>query len=424
LTSRRETGTNANKMFLLWCVDVLPKVYIFVQRLVSWTGRGFGSAPQQKHTRCQQWADSVQLLTKRKMFKTIQLLLICSLCFTGELLAQTPETITTATNKFLNTLTKDEFQKIRYEFGDTLRLKWTNLPVGLAPRTGVQYGMLSDSSKIVFHHLLTTILSSQGYLKVTSIMQLDDILNTLYQNAFDKGEINQERLTRIQNLKWSYDNFFISIWGDLKKDSNWGLNFGGHHISINMTVTKNSVSISPFFLGTDPAEVKLGKYSGLRILSKEEDYGFILLNFLTDNQKKKAILSQDVPKDIITNPNSSQRIMDYYGVSVKDMNNDQRAVLELLIQEYTHNFEHNLAHGLYDKIIKTGIEKVYFAWIGSTVRDKPHYYIIHGPDFIIKYDNYPNKGNHIHLILREKGNDFGADILKAHYENSEHHKKN
>ncbi len=38
-------------MFLPWCGDVLPKVCIFVPRLVSGTGRGFGSAPQQKHTR-------------------------------------------------------------------------------------------------------------------------------------------------------------------------------------------------------------------------------------------------------------------------------------------------------------------------------------------------------------------------------------
>jgi hypothetical protein len=44
-------------MFLLWCGDVLPKVYIFVPRLVSGTGRGFGSAPQQKHTRWQQYLD-------------------------------------------------------------------------------------------------------------------------------------------------------------------------------------------------------------------------------------------------------------------------------------------------------------------------------------------------------------------------------
>ncbi|MCE2896317.1 MAG: hypothetical protein LW721_17930 [Flammeovirgaceae bacterium] len=43
--------TAANKMFLQWCGDVLPKVYIFVQRLVSGTGRGFGSAPLKKHKR-------------------------------------------------------------------------------------------------------------------------------------------------------------------------------------------------------------------------------------------------------------------------------------------------------------------------------------------------------------------------------------
>jgi hypothetical protein len=38
-------------MFLQWCGDVLPKVYIFVQRFVSGTGRGFGSAPLKKHKR-------------------------------------------------------------------------------------------------------------------------------------------------------------------------------------------------------------------------------------------------------------------------------------------------------------------------------------------------------------------------------------
>jgi hypothetical protein len=41
-------------MFLQWCGDVLPKVHIFVQRLVSGTGRGFESAPLKKHKRCAQ----------------------------------------------------------------------------------------------------------------------------------------------------------------------------------------------------------------------------------------------------------------------------------------------------------------------------------------------------------------------------------
>jgi hypothetical protein len=41
---------------------------------------------------------------------------------------------------------------------------------------------------------------------------------------------------------------------------------------------------------------------------------------------------------------------------------------------------------------------------------------------LIEYDNvgFSNDGNHIHAILREKGNDFGADILKQHYQDSKH----
>ncbi|HEX5169748.1 MAG TPA: DUF3500 domain-containing protein [Cyclobacteriaceae bacterium] len=339
--------------------------------------------------------------------------------------AQSGQAITSATNHFISTLSADELKSISYEFGDTSRMKWTNLPVGMVPRPGIQYGSLSDNSRIAFHELLTTILSSQGYLKLTSIMKLDDILNTLYQQAFDEGKITQETLKMTQDLKWAHENYFIAIWGTPQEKDPWGLSFGGHHIALNATVTGKSVSVSPLFVGTDPSQVKSSKYAGWRVLSKEEDYGFMLLNFLSEGQKAKAILSQEVPRDIITNPKSSQRITSYYGISAKEFNDDQLEVLKLLIQEYTHNFEHSTAHMLYDQIIKTGLGKVYFAWVGSSERNKPHYYIVNGPDFLIEYDNvgFQNDGNHIHAILRDKGNDFGEDILKEHYLTSEHHKK-
>ena len=54
----------ANKMFLQWCGDVLPKVYIFVQRFVSGTGRGFASAPLKKHKRYSQWPDRIEAIKK------------------------------------------------------------------------------------------------------------------------------------------------------------------------------------------------------------------------------------------------------------------------------------------------------------------------------------------------------------------------
>ena len=76
----------------------------------------------------------------------------------------------------------------------------------------------------------------------------------------------------------------------------------------------------------------------------------------------------------------------------------------------------------YEKILKAGIENVYFGWIGAYQEHKPHYYIINGPNFLIEFDNrgFQNDGNHIHAIWREKGNEYGEDVLKKHYLTEQH----
>ena len=355
------------------------------------------------------------------MKKYLPFALLC-LLLTSAGFAQPNPTITESASRFLGTLSADERAKTQYAFTDTLRHKWTNLPVGMVPRPGIAYGSLSDKSRLAFHRVLSAMLSSQGYLKTTSIMQLDDILNTLYQQAFDDGKIDQKMLTMMQDLKWAHGNYFISVWGKPEPNQPWGLNFGGHHLALSLTTDGKNVSMSPYFVGTDPAEVKSGKYAGLRVLSKEEDYGFLLINALTDAQKAVAVLKQETPKDIITSPQGSQRITDYYGIAAGQFTADQKAILTLLIQEYTHNFEHGKAHRLFAKITQSGIDKIYFAWVGSLENNRPHYYIINGPDFLIEYDNvgFQNDGNHIHAILREKGQDFGEDLLKQHYLEAKH----
>jgi hypothetical protein len=347
------------------------------------------------------------------------------LCPLVKTLAQNSTLIVNSANKFLQSLDAEQLKKAQYKFNDTLRYKWTNLPVGIAPREGIRYGDLSDKGRVAFHEMLSTILSSQGYLKVTGIMQLDDVINILMDQAFKKGEMNQEQKNMVDNLKWSYQNYFISIWGTPSEADAWGFNLGGHHMALTLTMQGKNISFTPLFVGTDPAQPQTSQYAGWRVLSKEEDYGFMLLNILSNEQKAKAVLKQDVPKDIITSPESSQRINSYYGISAKEFNKDQVEVFKVLIQEYLHNFEHNIAHGLYEKILKNGLDKVYFAWAGGSERHTPHYYIINGPDFLIEYDNvgFQNNGNHIHAILREKENDFGVDMLKQHYLTSEHHKK-
>ncbi len=43
-----------------------------------------------------------------------------------------------------------------------------------------------------------------------------------------------------------------------------------------------------------------------------------------------------------------------------------------------------------------------------------HYYRVHGPSFLIEFNNTQGRGNHVHSVWRDLKNDFGRDLLKEH----------
>ncbi|RPA68605.1 DUF3500 domain-containing protein [Cyclobacteriaceae bacterium YHN15] len=348
----------------------------------------------------------------KKSFLILSLLLT----FSTWLFAQSKTDMVKVTNDFLESLSPDEKSNVLFAMNDSLRTQWTNLPIGLAPRKGLRYGDLSEQSKISFHKILSTIFSSQGYLKTFAIMQVDDILHELFEIAHEREQIDEQTIKFIRTLDWDYGNYFIAILGNPTMDDAWGFKFEGHHISINLTVTKDSFSMTPLFLGSDPAVVEVTQYAGLRPLSKEEDYGFWFVNTLDDTQKAKATLSQEVPGDILTNPDRPQWYADFMGIKGSELRPEQQKILHYLIEEYMNNMEKEKAEEYLAILHARGMDEVYFAWIGSYEPMKPHYYMIHSPDFIIEYDNvgFLDNANHIHSIFREKGNDFGEDILRKH----------
>ncbi|MCR9015432.1 DUF3500 domain-containing protein [Aquiflexum gelatinilyticum] len=355
------------------------------------------------------------------MKKTI-FLLVFILTFSIGLFAQSKTDMVKVTVDFMETLSANQKDSVLFSMDDSLRTNWTNLPIGLAPRKGLRYGDLSEVSKEKFHKILSTIFSSQGYLKTFAIMQVDDILHEIFEIAHQRKEIDDRTIGFIRKLDWDYGNYYLAILGNPGMDTAWGFKFEGHHISINLTVTKDSFSMTPLFFGSDPAVVQVTQYSGLRPLSKEEDYGFWFVNTLDENQKAKATLSQEVPKDILTNPDRPQWYEEFMGIKGSELRPEQQKVLHYLIEEYMNNMEKEKAEEYLAILHARGMDEVYFAWIGSYEPMKAHYYMIHSPDFIIEYDNvgFLDNANHIHSIFREKGNDFGEDILRKHLMEHKH----
>jgi len=324
----------------------------------------------------------------------------------------------------IDSLTPLQKKRAMLDYGDTGRIKWNNLPVGLRARAGISIGSLSDNQRRLVHRMLSASLSSQGYLKTTSIMHLDNLLNMYIDTLYSRKEIDDNALKFLRDLKWSHQNYYLAFFGDPQKDTDWGYKLEGHHLSLNFTFHGDKLSVTPMFVGTDPAEYPTSEYAGWRVLAYEEDYGIKLLSSFSPAQKQKAVKSTEVPGDIITAAESGKRLVDYWGIKGNALNKKQQELLEKIIREFVYNLEYDKAITEYTKIIKAGVQNIYFGWIGENDETKPHYYILNGPTFIIEFDNNGGprgSANHIHAIWREKGNEYGEDVLKKHYE-AEHKK--
>jgi hypothetical protein len=106
------------------------------------------------------------------------------------------------------------------------------------------------------------------------------------------------------------------------------------------------------------------------------------------------------------------------GLLASQMMPAQVDLLRKLVGEYVGSMAPQLAAARLAEIMDAGFEKIGFAWSGSATAGQGHYYRVQGPTFLIEYDNLTTApaGNHIHSVWRDFNGDFGADVLRMHYE--------
>jgi hypothetical protein len=355
-----------------------------------------------------------------KLFSLIPVFLVFTVNVKSQ--ASYNDEIKNSASSLIQTFTTFQKRSAMLSFNDTARIKWNNLPVGLRARAGISIGNMTEEQRKLLHRILSASLSSQGYLKATGIMHLDNLLNMFVDSAYERKMINDTLRKFLIDLQWSHQNYYLAFFGS-PSDANWGYKVEGHHLSVNFTFTGDKISVTPWFIGTDPAEMQITQYAGWRVLGEEEDLGIKLIHMFTPAQQKKATMNTDVPGDMITGAESGKRLIDYWGIKANELNKNQKDVLLAIIREYVFNMEYDKATQEYTKILKAGVDNIYFGWIGPYDEYKAHYFILNGPTFLIEFDNAGGprgKGNHIHTIWREKGNEFGEDILKKHYQGEKH----
>ncbi|HXV61882.1 MAG TPA: DUF3500 domain-containing protein [Vicinamibacteria bacterium] len=302
---------------------------------------------------------------------------------------------------FLSALTDEQLSLAKLPFAGEERTNWHYIP---RDRKGVPYKVMTPAQRKLADSLLASGLSHGGMRKALEIMYLDQIL------------FERER----RDIR-DPEAYYFTVFGEPSASGTWGFRVEGHHLSLNFSLRDGEVaSSSPAFMGANPAIVPEGSHKGMRVLAEEEVLGRALHDTLAD---RRVLIDVEAPRDIVTEASRRAEIGEPKGVAYADMTPEQKEAMLQLIRLYAYRMRPDLAERELSRIADRGLDAIHFAWAGGAEPGEPHYYRIHGPTFLVEYDNTQNDANHIHTVWRDLEGDFGGvDPLTDHYARSPHHR--
>jgi Protein of unknown function (DUF3500) len=244
--------------------------------------------------------------------------------------------------------------------------------------------------------LLAATLSKRGYEKVMAIVEGDEALRVSSGGGGRGG-----------GPMFGRDLFYISFLGKPSVKDPWMLQFGGHHLALNITMVGREGILTPTLTAAQPAKYTVDGKT-VRPLGAENDKAFGLVNALDDGQRKQAILNYKVA-DLVLGPGQDGKTIQPEGIQCSAMNANQQAMLLDLVGEWAGIINEEAAAARMSEI-KANLPGTWFAWSGPTTNGMPAYYRIQGPTLVIEYAPQPLGGDptmHIHTIYRDPTNDYG-----------------
>jgi hypothetical protein len=251
---------------------------------------------------------------------------------------------------------------------------------------------MPESAREAAVHLLRSALSEEGLDSARTVMALEAVLRRLEHRAGIAGHQRRHPL-----------HYWFAVFGEPDHGRPWGWRVGGHHVNVHVTVVGGAQVVLPLFLGANPVTGP----DGSRSLAAEEDLGRDLLESLDDDQRRRTVLSDEAPSDILTgNATRAELAAVPVGLAFGDLSPAQQVRLAALLDRYA---------GRSDPAADVHPEEATFAWLGSTQPGEPHYYAVRAGTVLVELDNTQDGANHVHTVLRDVARDWGEDLLAAHY---------
>lgn len=322
--------------------------------------------------------------------KTILLsLAFCPVSLFAEPATGTAE-VRLAAGQFLATLEPEQRKLATFALEDDERENWHFVPMD---RAGIRLDALNEEQQEAAHALLGRSLSAQGHATAKEVIQLE----TMLYEASDQSEFRNP------------GKYTVAVFGSPSATTPWGWRFEGHHLSLNFSVIDEKVALTtPFFFGTNPAEVREGDQKGLRPLGTVEDAARALARTL-HTKGLHVRYTNKPPNEILTEQDRVAKKPAIEGVPFSELEKEHQKEFLALVQLVAASQNEKFL-----QVDEGDLAQAFFAWAGEFEKGAPHYFRIQTPQFLIEYANTQNDANHAHLVWRDFDGDFGRDVLREH----------
>jgi len=313
--------------------------------------------------------------------------------FEPQVVERTSKTMVEAAQAWLESLSAEEKSQLLLPLNDGERKKWTNLPTRPGDG-GLRLGDLDKDSLERACIFLATVLSAEGYNKVTEVMLADDTLIKSEKQAERRGGFGTA-------------NFWLVIFGEPSLSEPWAVQLDGHHIAFNLTILGDRVTMSPSFIGTQPHKITL-KGKEIVPMGDETAAAFEFMASLNEEQRSKAIQG-DKRRQLELGPGEDGVKPKARGLACEDLNQKQKGALMKLISLWIDDLPKSSFERRREEIAAQ-LDETFFLWEGPHQPGSDASFHIFGPSVIIEYAGQNLGGdplNHLHSIYRDPSNEYG-----------------
>ena len=334
--------------------------------------------------------------------------------------AETSAQITAAAQAVLSSLDEAGRAKVQFPAGSAQKTKWSNLPSPMYQRFGIRLGDLTAPQRAAVMKLLTVALSAEGYRKVQEIMEGDEVLRKNPAAGAPPGGGRGPGGPPPGGGRgpggpgggggpaFGADNYYLSFVGAPSATTPWILQYGGHHLAINLAIGGSQATMTPSLPAAQPATFAVEGRT-VRPLGDENDKAFALINALDEKQRSQAIIGSRVV-DLVLGPGADGKTIQPEGVRGSALTAAQQTMLWDIVHEWV-----GISADAYSEPrmteIKSHLNDTYFAWSGPITNGSAAYFRIQGPTLVIEYSPQGSV-DHIHTIYRDPTNDYGAKFTK------------